>query len=87
MTFVHSFRRAVIGNPLDVWSGQDTRVKAGPVGGGGGWIGCELTDCKSLDRKQGKLEGHQLGNLPQLKLKAGCATLQLCDCGHVAFPL
>lgn len=42
---------AVTESPLYVWSGQDTWVNAGLVGGGGGWTARELTKQKSLERQ------------------------------------
>ena len=40
---------AVPESPLYVWSGQDTWVSTGSVGGGGGWTACELTKPESLE--------------------------------------
>lgn len=49
-SFTHS---TAIASPLDVWSGQDTCVSEGLVGGGGGWRARELAKCKSLETRKG----------------------------------
>ena len=77
---------AVPESPLYVWSGQDTWVSTGSVGGGGGWTACGLTKPESLEQPRCKLEGPELGNRHALGLKVSSASLQLCDHGHKTSP-
>lgn len=62
-------------------------MSPGLLGGGGGYTTREFTRQESLERYGGKLEEHRFGNQPQPGLKAGTATLLLCDHGRVTCPL